>query len=77
TLTGPSPRMVELAELLTATVAHAEWAMFAKNGTDATSAGVRIARAATGRSKFLKAAVAYHGANDWFTPRSAGVTAED
>lgn len=77
TLTGPSPRMVELAELLTDTVAHAEWAMFAKNGTDATSAGVRIARAATGRSKFLKAAVAYHGANDWFTPRSAGVTAED
>lgn len=77
TLTGPSPRMVELAELLTETVAHADWAMFAKNGTDATSAGVRIARAATGRSKFLKAAVAYHGANDWFTPRSAGVTAED
>ena len=77
TLTGPSPRMVELAELLTDTVAHADWAMFAKNGTDATSAGVRIARAATGRSKFLKAAVAYHGANDWFTPRSAGVTAED
>jgi len=77
TLTGPSPRMVEFAELLTATIAHADWAMFAKNGTDATSAGVRIARAATGRSKFLKAAVAYHGANDWFTPRAAGVTAED
>ena len=77
TLTGPSPRMVEFAELLTDTVAHADWAMFAKNGTDATSAGVRIARAATGRSKFLKAAVAYHGANDWFTPRAAGVTAED
>lgn len=77
TLSGPSPRMVELAELLTATVAHADWAMFAKNGTDATSAAVRIARAATGRTKLLKAAVAYHGANDWFTPRSAGVTAQD
>ena len=77
TLTGPSPRLVELAELLTDTVAHAEWAMLAKNGTDATSAAIRIARAATGRAKFLKAAVAYHGANDWFTPRSAGVTPED
>jgi glutamate-1-semialdehyde 2,1-aminomutase len=77
TLSGPSPRMVELAELLTSTVAHADWAMFAKNGTDATSAAVRIARAATGRTKLLKAAVAYHGANDWFTPRPAGVTAQD
>ena len=77
TLSGPSPRMVELAELLTATIAHANWAMFAKNGTDATSTAVRIARVATGRTKLLKAAVAYHGANDWFTPRSAGVTAQD
>jgi glutamate-1-semialdehyde 2,1-aminomutase len=77
TLSGPTARMVELAELLTATVAHAQWAMFAKNGTDATAAAVRIARAATGKRKLLKAAVAYHGANDWFTPRSAGVTAED
>ena len=34
---APSPRMVELAEALTATVAHADWAMFAKNGTDATT----------------------------------------
>ena len=77
TLTGPSARMVEFAELLTDTVAHADWAMFAKNGTDATSTAIRIARAATGKSKFLKAAVAYHGANDWFTPRAVGVTAED
>ncbi|MET0899506.1 MAG: aminotransferase class III-fold pyridoxal phosphate-dependent enzyme [Mycobacterium sp.] len=77
TLSGPTARMVEFAELLTDTVAHAQWAMFAKNGTDATSAAVRIARAATGKRKFLKAAVAYHGANDWFTPRMAGVTAED
>jgi glutamate-1-semialdehyde 2,1-aminomutase len=77
TLSGPSPRMVELAELLTSTIEHADWAMFAKNGTDATSTAVRIARVATGRTKLLKAAVAYHGANDWFTPRSAGVTPQD
>ncbi len=77
TLSGPTARMVEFAELLTATVAHAQWAMFAKNGTDATAAAVRIARAATGKRKLLKAAVAYHGANDWFTPKMAGVTPED
>jgi glutamate-1-semialdehyde 2,1-aminomutase len=77
TLSGPTARLVEFAELLTETVAHAQWAMFAKNGTDATAAAVRIARAATGRRKLLKAAVAYHGANDWFTPRMAGVTTED
>lgn len=77
TLSGPTARMVEFAELLTDTVAHAQWAMFAKNGTDATASAVRIARAATGKRKLLKAAVAYHGANDWFTPRMAGITVED
>ncbi len=75
--TGPTPHMVELAELLTDTVAHADWAMFSKNGTDATSAAVVIARAATGRKKLLKAVGAYHGANAWFSPSIAGVTEED
>ena len=73
TMTGPSARMVELAELLTATIPHADWALFAKNGTDATATAVRVARAATGRTKFLKATPAYHGANDWFTPIPTGV----
>jgi glutamate-1-semialdehyde 2,1-aminomutase len=77
TLSGPSERMVDLAELLTETVTHADWALFAKNGTDATAAAVRVARAATGKRKLLKATVAYHGANEWFTPRTAGVTVED
>src|ERR1700683_744388 len=31
---GPGPAMVELAELFVATVRHADWAMFAQNGTD-------------------------------------------
>ncbi len=77
TLSGPSARMVEFAEILTDTVAHADWAMFAKNGTDATSTAIRVARAATGKRKFLKAAVAYHGANDWFSPILTGTTPED
>ena len=36
-MTGPAGCMVELAERWSSTVAHADWAMFAKNGTDATT----------------------------------------
>ena len=38
---GPGPVMVDLAELLVQTVRHADWAMFAKNGTDATAVVLR------------------------------------
>ena len=54
-LAGPSARMVELAELLVGTVPWAGWAMFAKNGNDATTIAVRIARAATKRRVILRA----------------------
>ena len=73
----PSERMVELAELMVDTVAHADWAFFAKNGTDATTTSLTIARAATGRSKVLVARGAYHGAAPWCTPGLAGIAAED
>ncbi len=74
---GPGEVMVELAELLVSTVQHADWAMLAKNGTDATTICCTIARAATGRSRILVAKGAYHGAAPWCTPRLAGVTAAD
>jgi glutamate-1-semialdehyde 2,1-aminomutase len=74
---GPSPRMVELAERLVALTPHAGWAMFAKNGTDATTLALSIARAATGRAKVLVARGAYHGSAPWCTPRPAGTTPED
>jgi glutamate-1-semialdehyde 2,1-aminomutase len=74
---GPAAVMVELAELLVATVDHADWAMFAKNGTDATTMCVTIARAQTGRERILVATGAYHGSAPWCTPRPAGVTAAD
>src|ERR1700728_3587898 len=74
---GPGPVMVDLAELLVRTVDHADWAMFAKNGTDATTMCCTIARAQTGRQKILVAAGAYHGAAPWCTPRPAGVTPQD
>ena len=74
---APGPVMVDLAELLVRTVQHADWAMFAKNGTDATTMCCTIARAQTGRSKILVARGAYHGAAPWCTPRPAGVTPQD
>lgn len=45
-MNGPAPVLVELAEFFTALVAHADWALFAKNGTDATTIGVTTARGA-------------------------------
>ncbi len=77
TQAGPAACMVEAAELLVDRVSHADWAMFAKNGTDATTICLMVARAATGRSKVLAAAGAYHGSAPWCTIRLDGVTTED
>jgi glutamate-1-semialdehyde 2,1-aminomutase len=74
---GPTERLVELAEKLTQTIAHADWALFQKNGTDATTFCVTLARAATGRRKILAARGAYHGSVPWCSPYPQGVTAED
>src|SRR5260370_34760745 len=74
---GPGPVMVDLAELLVTTVKHADWAMFAKNGTDATTMCATIARAQTGRETIPVATGAYHGAAPSCTPRPAGTTPQD
>jgi glutamate-1-semialdehyde 2,1-aminomutase len=76
-LNGPTERMVELAERLVRLIPHADWALFSKNGTDATTTCVTISRAASGRRKILAARGAYHGAVPWCTPHPLGVTAED
>ena len=76
-MNGPGEAMVELAEKMVDTVAHADWVQFQKNGTDATTTCVTIARAGTGRRKLLVARGSYHGAVPWCTPSLAGVTAED
>jgi glutamate-1-semialdehyde 2,1-aminomutase len=77
TMNGPSERMVELAEKLVALVTHAQWVLFSKNGTDATTTCVTLARAESGRRKILLAKGAYHGAVPWCSPYPLGVTAED
>jgi glutamate-1-semialdehyde 2,1-aminomutase len=74
---GPTEQWVALAELLVETIPHADWVWFAKNGGDATTYAVTVARAATGRAKLLRARGAYHGATPWWTPVPAGVTPED
>ncbi|WP_284944651.1 aspartate aminotransferase family protein [Acidisoma cladoniae] len=76
-LNGPSEAMVELAELLVDIVPAADWAQFQKNGTDATTTAVTIARAGTRRRKILVARGAYHGAVPWCSPSLVGVTTED
>ena len=50
-LNGPPNAMVELAERLVGMVTHADWAMFSKNGTDATTTCVTLARGATGQAQ--------------------------
>jgi glutamate-1-semialdehyde 2,1-aminomutase len=77
TMSGPSAVMVELAEALVRTLDHAAWVMFCKNGTDATSMGVTVARAHTRRRKILLAKGAYHGAAAWCTPIPTGTVPED
>lgn len=76
-MNGPAEVLVELAELLVETIPHADWAILAKNGTDATTTCVTLARAGTGRRKVLVARGAYHGAVPWCSPSVAGVTDED
>jgi len=75
TMTGPSQRMIEFAEGLVELVTHADWAMFCKNGSDATTMAVMTARAHTGCSKIIRAQGAYHGSAPWCTPQALGTTA--
>jgi glutamate-1-semialdehyde 2,1-aminomutase len=77
TLTGPTALMVELAEALTAMITHADWAIFCKNGTDATTMALSAARAHTRRKKVIRAKGAYHGAAPWCVPRPAGTIDTD
>lgn len=54
---------VELAEKLCQIVPCAERVRFVKNGGDATTAAIRLARAYTGREMVLMSG--YHGMHDW------------
>ncbi|MEW2529875.1 glutamate-1-semialdehyde 2,1-aminomutase [Streptomyces sp. NPDC047071] len=73
----PSIVEVEAAERFLATVPTAEMVKFAKNGSDATTAAVRLARAVTGRPRVARCGDhPFFSVDDWFigtTPMSAGI----
>lgn len=69
-----SPLEAELAERLCGLIPCAEKVRFAKNGSDATTGAIRLARAYTGRDRI--AVCGYHGWHDWYigtTEKSIGV----
>ncbi|MBC2604107.1 aminotransferase class III-fold pyridoxal phosphate-dependent enzyme [Puniceicoccus vermicola] len=73
----PSRGFVELAELMVQRVDFADWAVFAKNGSDVTTWALQVAREATGRKKILMLKGAYHGIDAWCAPGYGGIIEED
>ena len=69
----PGEVWIELAELLVGITPFADWAVFAKNGSDVTTWSLAVARAHTGRPKIVMAAGAYHGVGAWCTPSNEGI----
>ena len=64
----------QVAERLVKHIPSAQMVRFGKNGTDATSACIRLARAFTGRERI--AMCGYHGWQDWYvgaTTRNRGI----
>jgi glutamate-1-semialdehyde 2,1-aminomutase len=70
----PHPLETDVAELIVEMVPCAEMVRFGKNGSDATSGAIRLARAFTSRDRI--AVCGYHGWQDWYigsTARHRGV----
>lgn len=64
TFGAPSEEEVLLAEKIQSWVPGLEMMRFVSSGTEATMSAIRVARAATGRSKFVKFEGCYHGHSD-------------
>ena len=73
----PSPLMIELSERLVDLVSFADWAVFARNGSDLTTWATLVAREATGRKKIVMCKGEYHGTHAWCTPGHGGLIEED
>ncbi|MGD0229494.1 MAG: glutamate-1-semialdehyde 2,1-aminomutase [Syntrophorhabdales bacterium] len=75
--TRPSPIEAQCAETLLGLIDGADMAKFAKNGSDATTAAVKLARAYTGKDLIaLCGDQAFFSTDDWFigsTAMSAGI----
>ncbi len=68
----PAEVMVDLAESLVDGIDFAQWAVFAKNGSDLTTWAIRVAREKTQRKFIVKAKGAYHGVDAWCDPGLGG-----
>jgi glutamate-1-semialdehyde 2,1-aminomutase len=85
---APTEREIELAEEILKLVPSMDQVRLVSSGTEATMSAIRLARGATGRSKFIKFEGCYHGHTDALLvkagsglatfghPTSAGVPAE-
>jgi glutamate-1-semialdehyde 2,1-aminomutase len=75
--TRPSPIEIECAEMLLRLIPSAEMVKFAKNGSDVTTAAVKLARAFTGRDMVAVCGdQPFFSVDDWFigsTSISAGI----
>ncbi len=67
---GQHLRELELAEKLQSLIPCAELLRFSLSGSEAVHAALRVARAATGRPKFLRFEGHYHG---WFDNVAVGI----
>jgi glutamate-1-semialdehyde 2,1-aminomutase len=74
---GPTELWAELAEHLVEITPFADWAVFAKNGSDVCTWALQVAREHTGRPKIVMAKGAYHGTHAWCTPVPSGTTPSD
>jgi glutamate-1-semialdehyde 2,1-aminomutase len=61
---APSPREIQLGELVRERMPWIERMRFCSSGTEATTAAIRVARGFTGRDDILKFDGCYHGAGD-------------
>ena len=77
----PTARELEAAETFLGQVAGADMVKFAKNGSDVTTAAVKLARAATGRRLVAVCRTQpFFSTDDWFigsTPMNAGTLEEE
>lgn len=75
------PYSLELAEFITSRIPWAEKIRFVNSGTEAVMSALRVARAATGRSKILKFDGCYHGHLDQLLVKAgsglAGLSSSD
>ncbi|MBJ7338660.1 glutamate-1-semialdehyde 2,1-aminomutase [Mycolicibacterium sp.] len=76
------PSVLELAaaEDFLSLVPTADMVKFAKNGSDATTAAVKLARAVTGRGRIAMCTQPFFSTDDWFigtTPMNAGIAPTD